>query len=272
MLGGQAMRSLAQLMDLSGRTALITGGGGNIGATAADGLAELGADVVVADLDPRCEEVARGLQEKWGRRAHGVRMDVADEGACRRLVHETVERMGGLDILIHSAGFVGTNRMPGWVAPFEEQTVAAFDAAMRVNLTAAWILAQEAAPTLARGGRGSVILISSIYGSCGPDMRLYEGEAMHNPAAYGASKAGLEQLARYLATVLAPAVRANCVSPGGVERGQPPRFIERYVARTPLGRMATVEDMKGAIAFLASDLSAYVTGQNLLVDGGWTAW
>jgi NAD(P)-dependent dehydrogenase (short-subunit alcohol dehydrogenase family) len=156
--------------------------------------------------------------------------------------------------------------------PFPDQTADAFDAALRVNLTSAFVLAQVAAGPLARSGHGSIVFLSSIYGSVAPDERLYEGTTMANPLGYGASKAGLEQLARSLATTLAPAVRVNTVSPGGVWRNQPTNFVERYESRTPLRRMATEEDLKGAIAYLASDLSAYVTGHNLIVDGGWTAW
>jgi NAD(P)-dependent dehydrogenase (short-subunit alcohol dehydrogenase family) len=121
-------------------------------------------------------------------------------------------------------------------------------------------------------GHGSIVLISSIYGLVGPDMSLYEGTSMANPAGYGASKGGLLQLMRYLATVLAPDVRVNAISPGGVWRQQPGQFHDRYRSRTPLGRMATEEDLKGAAAYLASDLSSYVTGHNLVVDGGWTTW
>jgi NAD(P)-dependent dehydrogenase (short-subunit alcohol dehydrogenase family) len=118
----------------------------------------------------------------------------------------------------------------------------------------------------------SIINIGSIYGLCGPDLSLYEGTEMGNPAAYAASKGGVIQLTRWLATVLAPEVRVNCLSPGGVLRNQPEVFIERYIRRTPLRRMAVEEDFKGAIAFLASDLSSYCTGQDIAVDGGWTAW
>ena len=125
---------------------------------------------------------------------------------------------------------------------------------------------------LARSGSGAVILFGSTYGLVGPDFSLYDGTAMANPTAYGASKGGVLQLVRYLATTLAPAVRVNAISPGGVERGQPEQFQERYRARTPLRRMAREEDLKGAVAYLASDLSAYVTGHNLVVDGGWTVW
>ena len=133
-------------------------------------------------------------------------------------------------------------------------------------------MVQESKETLAASGHGTVIFFASIYGSVGLDMRLYEGTEMQSPAGYPASKGGLLPLMRYLATVLAPEVRVNAISPGGVWRGQTEAFHQRYVARTPLGRMATEEDLKGAVAYLASDLSAYGTGQNLSVDGGWTAW
>ena len=125
---------------------------------------------------------------------------------------------------------------------------------------------------LAAGGHGSVINISSIYGLSGPDWRLYEGTSLGNPAAYAASKGGLIQMTRWLATTMAPKVRVNAIAPGGVFRNTPEPFLGRYISRTPLARMATEEDFMGAVAYLASDLSAYVTGQCLAVDGGWTAW
>ena len=260
-------------MSLQGRVALITGGGGHIGSALSEGLAELGAAVVVLDcVREACERAAGRLHADYGVAAVPLAVDLADEAAVRAVPRLVLDRLGRLDILVHCAGWVGTTESPGWAAPFERQTVAAWDAAMRVNLTSAFILAQEARQALAESGHGSVVLIASIYGRVGPDMRLYEGTPMANPAAYGVSKAGLLQLTRYLATVLAPQVRVNAMSPGGVWRGQPQAFHERYRQRTPLGRMATEEDLKGAVAYLASDLSAYVTGQELVVDGGWTAW
>ena len=132
-------------------------------------------------------------------------------------------------------------------------------------------LAQASADALAASGHGSVVNISSIYGLVGPNTGLYEDTSLGNPAAYSASKGGLLQLTRWLATVLAPDVRVNAITPGGIRRDQPQAFHDRYVANTPMRRMATEEDLKGAIAYLASDLSAYVTGHNLVVDGGWTA-
>jgi NAD(P)-dependent dehydrogenase (short-subunit alcohol dehydrogenase family) len=263
------MKSLAQLTDLSGRSVFLTGGAGAIALAAAETLIEQGARIALTDVDAEaCSERARHL----GKQALPFPCDLADEAATRFALQEAIQQLGGLDILIHCAAFVGTTKMPGWAVPFDEQSVAAWDAAMRVNLTAAFVLAQEARSALTASKRGSIILFSSIYGMAGPDLSLYEGTTMGNPAGYGASKGGLLQLGRYLATIFAPHIRVNAISPGGIWRGQPEQFVERYQRRAPLQRMGTEEDLKGAIAYLASDLSAYVTGHNLVVDGGWTAW
>jgi NAD(P)-dependent dehydrogenase (short-subunit alcohol dehydrogenase family) len=199
-------------------------------------------------------------------------VDLTSEAQTRDLVVRVLNTFGRLDVLVHTAAFVGTTERNGWNVPFAQQSVAAWEEAMRVNLTSAFVLAQEAAPALIESGHGAIVLVSSIYGVIGPDLSLYQGTTMGNPVAYGASKGGLLQLTRYLATLLAPSVRVNALSPGGVLRGQPVEFVRRYEARTPLKRMAVEDDIKGAAAYLASDLSAYVTGQNLLVDGGFSAW
>ena len=198
--------------------------------------------------------------------------DLTDEADTRRAVRETAHALGGLDIIIHCAGYVGTTQMPGWAVPFEDQSVAAWNTAMQVNLTSAFTMVQEAQPELSTSGRGSVIFFISYLGLVGPVPDLYEGTEIVQPAGYAASKGGLLQLSRYLATTLAPSIRVNTITPGGVWRDQPESFYRRYVARTPMSRMANEEDLKGAVAYLSSDLSAYVTGHNLVVDGGWTAW
>ena len=267
------MRDIQQLSNLTSRVALIVGGAGHVGRAAAEALMELGASTVILDLDhERCFRCAAELSSATGGRAVGQACDLADEQATREAVRNVLAAWGRLDIVVHCAAYVGTTPIPGWVAPFAKQTVAAWDAALRVSLTSAFVIAQETAAPLAASGHGTIVLVGSIYGLVGPDMRLYADTTMGNAAGYGAAKGGLLQLGRYLATTLAPAVRVNLVTPGGIERGQPKVFQDRYVARTPLGRMATEEDLKGAIAYLASDLSSYVTGQDLIVDGGWTAW
>lgn len=267
------MRTIQELMDLRGRVAVITGGAGHIGRAMAESLAECGARVVLADretADP--EGAARELAQDSGGDIMGMAADISDENTVRALPGRVAQRLGGLDILVNNAAFVGTSNLTGWVTPFEEQCAATWRAAVEVNLTAPVFLVQAALPWLRAGGRGSVINIGSIYGAVGPDMRLYESLAMGNPAAYAASKGGLIQMTRWLASVLAPQVRVNCVSPGGVWRNQPEAFVARYTARTPQRRMATEEDFKGVVAWLAGDMSQYVTGQHILVDGGFTAW
>lgn len=267
------MRPLSQLMNLSGRKALVTGGAGHIALAVEETLLELGATIAVMDLEAdACQERVETLLRLREKRAIPIACDLTDEFMTRQAVHTAIDKLGGMDILIHCAAYVGTTQFPGWVVPFKEQTVEAWDAAMRVNLTAAFIMVQEAKEILAASGYGSVIFFSSTYGLVGPDHRLYEGTNMANPAGYAASKGGLLQLTRYLATTLAPRIRVNAICPGGVWRNQPEVFHQRYVSRTPLGRMAKEEDLKGAVAYLASDLSSYVTGHNLMVDGGWSAW
>lgn len=267
------MRSLKELMDLAGCKALLTGGTGYIGLAVGEALIELGANIAILDLDVvACKERAELLARHRKNGAIPLQCDLRDERSTRKAVNAVIKEMGGLDIVIHCAAYVGTTQVPGWVVPFKEQTVEAWDAAMRVNLTSAFVIVQEAKEALAASGRGSVILFGSTYGLVGPDHRLYEGTSMGNPAGYAASKGGLLQLTRYLATTLAPRIRVNAICPGGVWRNQPDVFHQRYMFRTPLGRMAAEEDLKGAVAYLASDLSAYVTGHNLIVDGGWTAW
>src|ERR1044072_8265578 len=261
-------RTLKQLMDLQTRVALITGGAGHIGRVMGESLAELGASIAVLDIDQAAAETAATeIAINNNVKASAFALDLTDVTAVKTAPARVVHEYGRLDILIHSAAYGGDTQFPGWAVPFDEQTGEAFERALRVNLTAAFILAQAAREPLIASGHGSIILISSIYGLVGPDMSLYEGTAMANPAGYGASKGGLLQLMRHLATVLAPDIRVNAISPGGVWRQQPEAFLDRYRARTPLERMATEEDLKGAAAYLASDLSSYVNVHNIV--GGW---
>lgn len=267
------MTTLKELMSLRGRRALITGATGGLGRVMADTLAELGADLVLvdrpgSDYGPLEDE----LHGKWQVAIKALICDLELEDERLALIEAVKADGRGVNILINNAAFVGSSSLKGWVAPFEEQTVETWRRAMEVNLTAAFHLCQAFTPELREAEGGNIINIASIYGEYGPDWRLYDGTAMGNPAAYAASKGGLIQLTRWLATTAAPLVRVNAISPGGVFRNQPEAFVQRYVDRTPLVRMATEDDFRGAIAFLASDLSCYVTGQVLRVDGGWGEW
>ena len=254
------------MTGLEGRTAVVTGGAGPLGRVLGATLAQAGATVVVVD-----RQGAEELVASWGGPHRAVTADLMrPEGLAA--VEAAVADHGACDVLVHNAAFTGTSGVPGYAVPFEEQTDEAFAAATWLNLTVPFSLTRRLAPLLRAGGHGRVVMVSSIYGLVGPNMGLYEGTAMGNPAAYGATKGGLVQLTRYLATVLAPHVRVNAFAPGGIERGQDQGFVDRYSRLTPLGRMATEQDFAGVLTWLAGDGSAYVTGQTVAVDGGWTAW
>ncbi len=267
------MKQLSELMNLEGRVALVTGAAGHLGSSITHALAELGASIAVLDLSKdACDDAANQITEVYNVAALPMTVDLADEAQVRSVPAAVIGRFGKLDILFNCAALVGTSELEGWAVDFAHQTAETWRKALEVNLTSNFILVQACADALSASGRGSVINIGSTYGLVGPDMRLYDDTELGNPAAYAASKGGVLQLTRWLATTLAPHVRVNAITMGGVWRNQPESFQARYVERTPMKRMATEEDIKGAAAYLSSDLSAYVTGHNLVVDGGWTAW
>ena len=267
------MTTIKALMNLKGRRALITGATGGLGKIMADTLAELGADLVLVDRpDSDFQSLTHTLIQRWGITVQHRHCDLEQQEQRAELMDWLRSSGQCLNILVNNAAFVGTSDLQGWAVPFEEQTLDSWRRAMEVNLTAVFDLCQGLAPLLTAGVGSSIINIGSIYGVYGPDWGLYEGTSMSNPAAYAASKGGLIQFSRWLATTLAPHVRVNTISPGGVFRNQPEIFVGRYEARTPLGRMATEDDFRGVVAYLASDLSKYMTGQNLAVDGGWGVW
>ena len=267
------MRSLQELMSLKGRRAIITGANGGIGQQMAIAIAELGGDLVLVDkLGTEYGELLDILHSSFSVDVICTDCDLEDGSSREKLISDLANHKDTLNILINNAAFVGTSGLEGWVTKFRDQTVDTWRRAIEVNLTAAFDLSKGLAPKLKQSKCGSIINIASIYGVSGPDYSLYEGTQMGNPAAYSASKGGLIQLTRWLSTTLAPEIRVNVISPGGVFRNQPAEFVTRYESRVPMKRMATEEDFKGTIAYLASDLSGYVTGQNILVDGGWTTW
>lgn len=185
------------------------------------------------------------------------------------LVPKLNESGQSINILVKNAAFVGTSGLPGWGVLFQEQSIDMCRRALEVNLAAVFGSCQGLSTLIKEAKGASIINVASIHGMHAPDWSFYEGTNLGNPAAYGASKGGLIQLTRWLATTIAPEVRVNAISAGRLFRNQPEEFAKWYEAHTPSRRMTSEEDFRGAITYLSSDLSKYVTGQVLSVNGGW---
>lgn len=267
------MTSVYEQQKLEGRLCIVTGAAGGLGQVISDSLGELGANLILVDKSSlKLKPIKSKLEKKWNIRIWIYECDLEDEDERVCLIDSITSQHKSINCLINNAAFLGASDLSGWNVPFEEQSLETWRRAFEVNLTAIFHLSQAFTPYMISAPGANIINIASIYGEYGPDWSLYEGAGMANPAAYSASKGGLIQLTRWLATTLAPMVRVNAISPGGILRGQPNKFIKRYEDKTPMKRMATEEDMRGAIVFLASNLSAYVTGQIISVDGGWGVW
>ena len=260
-------------MDLNGRRAMVTGATGGLGTVIAETLAELGSDLILIDRDKaEIEALQSRLSDAFGVSIIGSVCDLEQQDQREVLIDRIVSDGQELNVLINNAAFVGTSNLPGWNAPFTEQSVETWRRALEVNLVAPFELCRGMSQIMKHSRGANIINIASIYGQFGPDWRMYENTDMNNPAAYGASKAGLIQLTKWLSTTLAPDIRVNAISPGGVFTGQQESFVDAYSSRTPLRKMARYGDFAGAVAFLATDMAEYVTGQVLNVDGGWGVW
>jgi NAD(P)-dependent dehydrogenase (short-subunit alcohol dehydrogenase family) len=267
------MATLRELSNLKGRQALITGAAGGLGQIFAETLAELGADLTLVDLHGTdLDDLAERLVKDWGISVKNIYCDLENQDQRSALIKQVANSKGDLNILVNNAALVGASDLEGWSVPFEEQSIDTWRRATEINLTAVFDLCQGLLPLMKNATGANIVNIASIYGSYGPDWSLYKDTEMGNPAAYAASKGGLIQFTRWLATTISPTVRVNAISPGGVLRNQPKSFQDRYESRVPLARMASEQDFKGALAFLSTDLSAYVTGHILEVNGGWGTW
>ena len=268
-----------ELFSLEGKTAVITGGAGVIGNRVAKGMAAQGANVALIDLDvDKATADAAALEEDFGVRALGVACDVADQASIDSMI-ETVSRDLGPITVLHNNAATKSDDLEAFFAPVEDYSLETWREIMTVNLDGMFLMAKTVGKhMIGHGQGGSIIQTSSTYGVVGPDPRIYEGSeylgvTINTPPPYAASKAAVVGLTRYLATVWATkGIRVNTLVPGGVESGQNETFQNLYGSRTPLGRMADRDEMVGAVVYLASDASSYMTGQMMVVDGGWTAW
>lgn len=264
------MTEILNITNLFGKKALITGATGHLGSAFAKTLASLGVSLILVDK-PGSD--FKSLIASIGQAGEiGIQTFICDfeiEENIIELVEQIKVSSEFLNIVINNAAFVGDTELDDWNTEFKNQSTSTWRRALEVNVTSVFTLVRELTPILERSDNASVINIGSIYGTFGPDLRLYEGTNIFNPAAYSVSKSGLIHLTRWLAMNLAPKVRVNTISPGGIFRNQDPTFVARYIKNTPMARMATEEDLQGLLIFLVSDSSSYVTGQNISVDGGW---
>jgi NAD(P)-dependent dehydrogenase (short-subunit alcohol dehydrogenase family) len=267
--------------DLRGRVAVLTGGAGILGSRMARALIAQGATVALIDRDQtHIDNVIASIKaeaQNFGSTAsviHGYVCDITNRDEMVALNDRIISEIGAVDILINNAAA----KSPNFFEPFETFPLADWDMVMGVNVKGVMLGCQIFGASMAKCGKGSIINTLSIYGIVAPDQRIYEGSMyegrqINTPAVYSASKAAVWGMTKYLATYWGHrGVRVNAITPGGVFSGQNDTFVQRYSARVPMGRMAQRDEMSGAIIYLASDASSYVNGQNIVIDGGLTAW
>ena len=255
--------NVKDLLSLKGKIILVTGGAGLYGRCIVEGLAEADGTVIMASRD--LENVKKVAQEfrRRGLDVHAMRVDQADHKSVLALKEKIKKEFGKLNVFVNNAV---SRPMKGYNAPLEQ-----FAESMRVNAIGMFDILREMADLIAQTGGGSIVNISSMMGMFGPDLSNYEGTDMSKdlPPDYFFHRGGMINLTRYLARVLADKnIRVNCISPGGLFNNQPERFLRNYSKKVPVGRMANNDDIKGLVVLLASDASAYINGENILMDGG----
>lgn len=252
------------IFSCKGKVAIITGGNGLIGKKIAAALDEFGAKVFIADIREKAPPITKDVTN-----VEFIRFDITSEAIMSKALKSVTKRYGKIDIFINSA----YPRTKDWGNKLEKIPFESWKTNVNDHLGGYFLSSRVAAEAMKNSGGGTIINIASIYGIVGPDFSIYENTELTMPAAYSAIKGGIISFTKYLSTYYAKNnIRANVVSPGGIFDKQPESFVRKYIIKTPLGRMGCPDDVVGAVIFLSSDASSYITGQNIVVDGGWTAW
>ena len=266
------------LFSLTGKVAVVTGGAGLLGQVFCQALVTAGANVAIIDLDKQAaDKTAATIKKAETQKVIAVECDITSPESVSAMVQDVVTQLGGIDILLNNAASKGSN-LDQFFAPFENYSLQAWREVMAVNIDGLFLVAQSVGSHMKKQGGGSIIQVSSIYGVVAPDQRIYEGSeyngrVINTPAVYSVSKAAVLGLTSYLSTYWADSkIRVNTLTPGGIASGQNSEFNQKYSNRVPLGRMGEASELTGALIYLASDASSYVTGQNIIVDGGLSTW
>ena len=264
--------NVKNIFDLTNKTVILTGAAGYLGGNYADGLSQSGANVVLADINYQgCKKLEHKIREKYDVDPLSVKLDLTQSKSINNLVSKITKKYSDIDVLINNAAYQGTPKIR--TAGFENLTLETWNQAISVNLTGIFLLSQQIGKIMKNQKFGNIINISSIYGIVGADQRIYGKSGQNSAVFYAATKGAVLNLTRYLASFWnRTGIRVNTFSPGGVENKQDKNFVKNYSKKTMIGRMARNDEYVGALIFLASDASSYMTGSNLIIDGGWTAW
>lgn len=257
-----------EIFDLTGKTAIVTGGAGLLGSKFCEGLAEFGANIVVIDLNrEKTEALVKKLSQKYSVTILPLLIDITDKKSINGGVKTVLDKFERIDILVNSA----YPRNKDYGKRFEDAELETWRENVDMNICSTFLITQVVAKQMMKQKQGSIINIGSTYGLVAPDFSIYEGTKWTAPSEYSVIKGGIINFTRYLAAYLAPHnIRVNCISPGGIYDNDSELFLKRYAEKCPLGRKAKAEEIVGGLIYLVSDAASYVTGHNLVIDGGWT--
>ena len=261
------------LFDLTGKTAIITGGGGLLGVEHGRALGKHGTNVVLVDIDlENCKSKAEELK-KESINAIAVKGDVSSEKDWNNILETVTAEFDSADILVNNASFTNQTRSENYGMDFTETPLEDWNNILDVNLTGTFLGCKVIGKHMVSKGSGSIINIASLYGVVSPNHRIYDGTGVLQPAAYSVSKSAVLGLTRYLGALWGEkGVRVNAITPGGIFDDHKDPFASRYKQLSPMGRMADKSEMQGGVVFLASEASSHCCGHNLVIDGGWTIW
>jgi|SaaInlV_150m_DNA_5_1039734.scaffolds.fasta_scaffold01081_7 NAD(P)-dependent dehydrogenase (short-subunit alcohol dehydrogenase family) len=268
----QRKMSVKKMNNLSEKVVFLTGAAGLLGTQYATALSSVGANVVLADINyNKCKKIEKELKEKNNVSPFSIKMDISNKKSIDNAIAKVMKKFSKIDVLVNNAVFPETQKERS--IQFEKFPLELWNKIFAVNVTGVFLCNQKIGSIMVKQKKGSIINISSMYGIVAADQRIYGNSGLNSTAAYAVTKSSLFNFTRYLASYWRnTGVRINTLTLGGVENNQDPKFIQKYSEKTMIGRMAKKNEFTGALIFLASDASSYMTGSNMVVDGGWTAW